>query len=130
MRGRRPSGPEFVDKLSGGEKAKARLKVLLETIAGERRVLDACQQLGIGEARFDQLRLVALEAAIVALEDRPAGRPARTPNAAEEEIAQLRGRIAELEANQRVLLVRAELAAALPATKKKIPPPRTRAKKP
>ena len=99
MRGRRPSGPEFVDKLPGGEKAKARLKILLETIAGERRVLDACERLAISEPRFDQLRLIALQAAIVALEDRPAGRPARQPNAAEEEIAQLRGRIAELEAD-------------------------------
>lgn len=130
MRGRRPSGPEFVDKLPGGEKAKARLKILLETIAGERRVLDACERLAISEPRFDQLRLIALQAAIVALEDRPAGRPARQPNAAEEEIAQLRARIAELEADNLVLLVRAELAAALPATKKKMPPPRTRVKKP
>jgi len=128
MRGRRPSGPEFVDKLAGGEKAKARLKVLLETLAGERRVFDACEQLGIGEARFDQLRLVALRAALEALEDRPAGRPPRTPGEAEAELAQLRGRIAELEAEQRVLIVRAELAAALPAVKKKTP--RTRAKKP
>ncbi len=42
MRGRYPSGPEFVDKLDGSPEAKERLKVLLETIAGQLRVGDAC----------------------------------------------------------------------------------------
>ena len=121
MRGRRPSGPEFVDKLSASEKAKTRLKILLETMTGDRRVLEACDLLGIGEARFDQLRLTALAAALEALEDRPAGRPSHTPTNAEQENAQLRERIAQLEAEQHLLLVRAELAATLTASKKKTP---------
>ena len=128
MRGRRPSGPEFVDKLTASDKAKARLKILLETMTGDRRVLEACELLGIGEARFDQLRLTALAAALDALEDRPAGRPAHTPTITELENAQLRERIEQLEAEQHLLLVRAELAATLTASKKKTLKPR--AKKP
>jgi hypothetical protein len=77
MRGRPPSGPEFVDKLDGSPEAKQRLKVLLETLNGTCRVQEACGRLGIKEARFDQLRIELLQAAVSAAERRPAGRPAR-----------------------------------------------------
>ncbi len=114
MRGRHPSGPEFVDKLQGLPEAKLRLKVVLETLDGSCRIQEACEQLGIKEARFDQLRIKLLQAAVNAAERRPAGRPARESSPAEEEIRQLQERIAQLEADLQATLIRAELAVTLP----------------
>ncbi len=56
MRGRTPSGPEYVDRLPGSETAKDRLKVVLETMTGTVRVHEACDRLQICEQRFHQLR--------------------------------------------------------------------------
>ena len=116
MRGRHPSGPEFVDKLSGDAAAKERLRIVLETLAGTCRVSDACQRLNISEQRFDQVRVEALQAALAALEPKPLGRPLRSASPAESEAEQLRARVAELEAQLRVAAVRTEVAAILPHT--------------
>jgi hypothetical protein len=125
MRGRQPSGPEFVDKLEGSPEARERLKVLLKTLNGTCRVQEACEQLGIKEARFDQLRIELLQAAVNAAERRPAGRPARPTSPADEENKQLRERIAQLEGDVQAALIRAELALTLPqvgaAPEKKTP---------
>lgn len=116
MRGRHPSGPEFVDQLSGDAAAKERLRVVLETLAGTCRVSEACQRLNISEQRFDQVRVEALQAALAALGPKPLGRPPRTPSPAEAEAEQLRARVAELEARLHVAAVRTEVAAILPHT--------------
>jgi hypothetical protein len=116
MRGRYPSGPEFVDKLDGSPEAKERLKVLLATVAGHLRVGDACARLGVKESRFDQLRAELLQAALQAAERRPAGRPPRHPTTDANEVTGLRQRVSQLEAELRVALVRVEIAAALPHT--------------
>jgi hypothetical protein len=116
MRGRHPSGPEFVDKLSGDEAAKARLRVVLETLAGTCRVSEACQRLNISEQRFDQVRIEALQAALAALAPKPLGRPPQTATPAETEAERLRARVAELEAQLHVAAVRTEVAAILPHT--------------
>lgn len=126
MRGRLPSGPAFVAKLEGSEQAKQRLQVLLETVAGTCRVTEACARLGISEQRFDQIRVETLQAALERLEPRPAGRPAHVPTAAEIEIQRLQEQIAQLEAERKAALIRAELAVTLPqagaAAEKKTPP--------
>jgi hypothetical protein len=140
MRGRQPSGPEFVDKLDGSPEAKERLKTLLETLTGACRVQEACERMGIKEARFDQIRIEVLQAAMHAAERRPAGRPMRASSPADAENQQLREQIAALEAKLQAALIRAELAVTLPqvgasAEKKTTsrPPPRgrsSRTKKP
>jgi multidrug resistance efflux pump len=80
--------------------------------------------LGISEQRFDELRAEAMQAAVAALEPKPLGRKPQTVTAEESELAQLRARIAELEAQVRVADVRAEVAAILPPTaEKKTPRP-------
>ncbi len=131
MRGRYPSGPEFVDKLDGSAEAKERLKVLLATVAGRLRVGDACARLGVQESRFDQLRVELLQAALQAAERRPAGRPPRPHAPDDNEVTGLRDRVSQLEAELRVALVRVEIAAALPHTgagaQKKAAPRRRRA---
>jgi len=101
MRGRLPAGPEYVEKLQGPADAKRRLEVILRTVAGACRVQEACEELGVSEARFHQLRQEALQAALDGLTPRPPGRPAAPPADA---------RVAELERQNEAL--RLELLAA------------------
>jgi hypothetical protein len=114
MRGRRPWGPEYAETLKLSELAKERLKVVLQTIAGQCRIGDACSQLGISEQRFDQLREDALRAAGERLELRASGRPVQTPSPAQEQIRLLEAKVAELEVELRVAQTRAEIALVLP----------------
>jgi transposase-like protein len=114
MRGRRPAGPEYVDKLNGSNRSKQRLRVILQTLSGELSVQEACTILGIKEVRFHQLRQRALQGSLNELEPRAAGRP-RLPSTAEQR------RLVELEhelATQRLELheaqVREEVALILP----------------
>jgi hypothetical protein len=126
MRGRTPVGPELAERLDGSDLARQRMRVVLETLAGTRRVKDACAELGICEQRFEALRTAAIRAGIEALELKPAGRPPRVTPEAEAEVTDLRKRVAELEASLQAALIRAELATTLPRVGadggKKVPP--------
>ncbi len=77
MRGRKPSGTDYVYRMVGSESAKRRLEVILTTMTGELPVQEACERLGISPQRFDQLRREALEGALGALEGGKASRPRR-----------------------------------------------------
>jgi hypothetical protein len=114
MRGRLPSGPEYVDLLAGSDQAKERLKTVLETLAGTCRVQEACQRLKISEPRFHQLRQQVLEAGLAEIEPRAKGRPAKKLSPAEEEIARLREQLAAKEVELRAAQVREEIALVLP----------------
>jgi hypothetical protein len=114
MRGRLPSGPEYVEQLEGSAIAKQRVQVILETMAGTCRVQEACQRLGISEPRFEQLRIQILQAALERLEPRFAGRPARTTTPADERIGALEAQIAELRMKLQVSQASTEIALALP----------------
>jgi hypothetical protein len=113
MRGRYPSGPEFVEQLNGSAEAKQRLKIVLETLAGLCRVSEACARLGLSEQRFDQIRIEAMQAGVDRLEARPAGRRPAVLTPVELELQQARARIAELEAELQKAKMRAELAETL-----------------
>jgi hypothetical protein len=112
MRGRKPMGPEVVDRLVGSAPARLRVKVILQTMTGELRVQEACTRLQLSEQRFDELRLEAIQAAIAALETKPAGRPPRASESAV--VAELQQQVAELNGQLQAALLRAELAASLP----------------
>jgi len=114
MRGRHPSGPGYVDHLEGSEQAKQRLRVVLETMTEGCRVQEACQRLGISEQRFDQLRQLAMQAALRRLESKPGGRPRRQHTGTTAEVLALRQRVADLEAELRAAQVREEIALILP----------------
>ena len=114
MRGRWPQGPEYVDKLAGSAETKERLKAILDTLYGQARLLEACQQLGIAETRFHQLREIALQSALTAIEPRPAGRPSRLSSSAAEQIRALQVRVQELEQALHEAQVREEIALVLP----------------
>jgi hypothetical protein len=114
MRGRKPVGPEYADKLSGSDTAKLRAKVILETIAGTCRVQEACERLDISEQRFHQLREEMMAAAVKALEPGHAGRPAHTPTPAEEQVIALEQKVADQEVELRTAKARAEIAMVMP----------------
>jgi hypothetical protein len=115
MRGRRPAGPEYVEQLAGSQVARQRLRVILETLAGHCRVTEACQQLGISEPRFHQLRAEVLQAALDRLEPRPAGRrPAATEVPSPEQVEALQARVEALEAELEAARLREEIALILP----------------
>ena len=114
MRGRRPAGTNYVDKLRASQAAKERLKEILETMVAEGRVIEACARLGVCEQRFHQLREEAMTAAAEALEPGVPGRPARTVSPAEERICALEEEVAALKVELRAVKAREEIALALP----------------
>lgn len=103
-------GPEAVERLDGSGEAKRRLRVLLEVLSGRCRIKDACAQLGLGEARLEQLRTQALRGALAALEPRPGGRPRRRREVTAAQVGELTARVRELELELRVAQARAEVA--------------------
>jgi hypothetical protein len=121
MRGRRPSGPEYVEALEGSALARQRLRVVLETLAGRCRVTEACERLGICEQRFHQIREEALQAAVAALEPRPAGRPSAAasepapPQALQQQLEQLQVQLQASRLREEIALTLPQQAATSPA---------------
>lgn len=113
-RGRPPMGPKLVDGLEGSEAAKQRLRIVLQTLAGELSVPEACAQLCISEARFHEMRAKVLQTAAAHLEPRPAGRPAEKVSQEAVEIAALKAQILELKIELRATQIREELALLMP----------------
>ncbi len=113
MRGRYPVGPEYVDKLQGSALAKGRVKAVLQTLSGDLRLQEACQELGICEQRFHQLRQETLQAAVTALEAGAPGRPALTLSPAEEKIRALEDQVAALQIELHAAKVREEIGLTL-----------------
>jgi hypothetical protein len=129
-RGRPGLGPKIVERLDGPDQTKLRLKVLLENLAGSCSVLEACQRLGISQARLHQLRSSMLQAAMQTLQPRPAGRPAAVPDSTSEHIADLQRQLQHLRIELHAAQLREEIALAMPhllrpreSARKKTPPP-------
>ena len=117
-RGRKPTGPQLVEQLDGSEHAKRRLKVILETVTGQRTIPDACEALGIGESMFHKLRSAVLQAALGRLEPRSLGRPPRQVFPTAPQMADLQSEIQDLRIELRAAQVRQELAEKLPRLSK------------
>jgi hypothetical protein len=117
-RGRPPAGPKLVDGLEGSETAKERLRVVLQTIAGELNVPEACARLSVSEARFHELRAEVLQMALQHLEPKPAGRPAQQSDPKAAEMATLKEQIQELKIELRATQIREELATLIPGVLK------------
>ena len=119
MAGRKPVGPALADRVEASEEARTRLKVLLETITGEKSMEAACQALGIRKTHLFTLRTRVLKAAAAALEPGPVGRPpqAARPEAAGPQaarIAELEAQVQQLHVELEASRVRLELAEAMP----------------
>ncbi len=124
-RGRPPSGPRLVDGLEGSAEAKARLKAVIETVAGERSVEEACAALGVSEAVFHRLRARLLGAALSEAEPKPRGRRPDPEPENQGEVEALRARVRELKIDLEASRIREELAVVMPRVLK----PRAEAKK-
>jgi hypothetical protein len=98
--------------LPGTDKAKQRVRVILQTLAGTLRVHEACAQLDVCEQRIRQLRTAMLLAAIDSAEDKPPGRPAQADDS--EEVVALRAQVAQLQRELEAARISAEVAVALP----------------
>ena len=117
-RGRPPAGPRLVDGLEGSDAAKERLRVVLQTLAGELNVPEACARLNVSEARFHELRAEVLQMALHHLEPKPAGRPSLQSDPQAAEVATLKDQIQELKIELRATQIREELAILVPGVLK------------
>jgi len=113
-RGRPAKGPSVVENLEGSKQAKDRLRVILETVTGERDVDEACEKLGIGRSAFYELRARALQATLSDLEPKPAGRTRTEIPAEQVEIEKLKRMNDKLLAKIEIAHVREELMLAMP----------------
>ena len=100
--GRKPTGPQIVERLEGSPSAKQRLEVILETIAGQLTIPEACARLRICESRFHELRNRTLQATLKTLEPRRLGRPSKRTALEQGEIDALK---AELDRARKELAV-------------------------
>ena len=91
--GRKPDGPQIVERLEGSPSAKQRLEVILETITGQLTIPEACARLGICESRFHDLRNRTLQATLNTLEPRRPGRPPKRTSPEQGEIDALKAEL-------------------------------------
>lgn len=111
---RQPDGVKHVDRLPGPAESKRRLREILKTLMGETSVAEACEALGISEARFHALRRQALEGALSGLSPRPSGRPGRHDAPEPEEVEELRRENEELKMELYATEIREEIALTMP----------------
>jgi transposase-like protein len=104
----------MVEGLSGSEVAKRRLKLVLETISGELKVIEACERLGISKTAFFELRSRVLQASVEELEPKPVGRPRNETSAEQVEVQRLEQENKELRENLEIAHVREEIMLAMP----------------
>jgi hypothetical protein len=112
--GRPPLRANIVDRFDADPNSKERLKILLQTIAGELSVPDACNKLDISHARFFELRTTVLKAALDSLEPKPAGRPPQKIDPESDRIQQLEQQNLDLRVHLAAAQLREEIALAMP----------------
>jgi transposase-like protein len=112
--GRKPMGPALVAHLDGSAIAKERLELILETVAGQVAVVEACRILDISEAMFYKLRNRVLQVCLEDLEPKRRGRPPRLVTEDHQRAAELAAEVTTLGDELAAQTVRLELARALP----------------
>lgn len=113
VRGRHTEGPDLVRRLQGSQQALHRMRVFLETLSDEKTIRQACMELGLSPAGYYKIRNAWMAEAVRILEPKPVGRPRKNPQMPEE-VARLKARIKELEAELEASRIREELALTLP----------------
>jgi hypothetical protein len=111
---RPPEGPGIAAKLEGPDESKHRLKVILETISGTKSIDAAAAEIGVGPARFHELRKEVLQAALASLEPKPAGRPRSETHEPDPRIAELEAQIRDLTIEIKASHVREQIALTMP----------------
>lgn len=120
--GRKPKKLQHVEKLTGSDQARERMKWILATLSGEATIPDACQALDINESRFHQIRNAWLQGAMGLLEPARIGRPPKHTPEETARAAELEERVARLEAQLRTAQLRGDLEASL---RRAAPPKKT-----
>jgi hypothetical protein len=105
----------LADRVTASEQARARMKVLLETITGDKTMDQACDALSIHKTQLFRLRTRMLEAAAASLEPQPIGRPPEAVPPQTARIAELEAELNKLHVELQASRLRVELAQALPA---------------
>jgi transposase-like protein len=121
--GRKPTGPQIVERLEGSPSAKQRLEVILETIAGQLTIPEACARLSICESRFHDLRNQTLQATLNTLEPRRPGRPPKRTSPEQGEINTLKAELDRAHRELAVADVQVNLARIHPDLLEGPPPP-------
>lgn len=113
--GRPPKGPDHVNSLEGAEAEKRRLRIVLETLSGERTIEQACEELGVSSSRFHELRRQALQAALDGVTPHPPGRPKHEESSnPSSRLAELEQEVRELRLELQAAYTRTEIALAMP----------------
>ena len=108
--GRPPDGLQHVKRLSGPREEKKRLRWIFASMMNECTVREACEALGIGAARFHQLRNRALAGALHGLSPGESGRPRRPePTIDPAHVEKLERQVQQLKLDLEATRVRAEL---------------------
>jgi transposase-like protein len=113
-RGRKPTGTNLLEHLEGSQRAKIRLKAILETLSGQRSIPEVCEELGIQESMFHRVRSEVLQTALDRLEPRPLGRPSLPATPQDLQVAELEAENLRLQLELKAAEVRRELAEKLP----------------
>jgi hypothetical protein len=114
-RGRPPLGLGHVDRLPGSDEARARLRIILATLSGEKTIPAACAELRVGESRFHELRNEFLAKGVESLEPRPLGRPPDPgPSDLERQNLRLHRENEQLKLEVQAAQIREEIAMVMP----------------
>jgi len=124
------SGEKMLDPLPGTTEAKARLAAIVATMSGEKSIPEACTELGIGEARFHEMRKEFLASALGLLERKAAGRkPTESPEGTAVRLAELEDENRTLREMLEASRIRTEIALTMPNLLKSHAPVAGNAKK-
>jgi hypothetical protein len=114
-RGRPPLGLGHVDRLPGSDEARARLRIIMATLTGEKAIPEACAELRVGESRFHELRNEFLAKGVESLEPKPLGRPPDPgPSEMERENLRLHRENEQLKLEVQAAQIREEIAMVMP----------------
>jgi hypothetical protein len=103
-----------VERLAGPVVAKQRLRLILETLTGQRTIAEASACLGVSVRRFHLFRSQFLQAALHQLTPKPVGRPSRAALAADQRVSELQAEVRKLHIRLQAALVREEIALTMP----------------
>lgn len=102
----------MVERLDASSEAKERARVVIGTLREELTVREACEELGVGETRFHQLRDRFVLEGVRGLEPRLGGRPRKDDD--DPRVGVLLERVAQLEKELKAAELRAQLAQVMP----------------